>query len=93
MPLFLPPAYNQPVEDAPTPKQSREGSDPGVRMISKARDAAARLGLSTSDIAATLENPDEVGADDRDSSRMVVRKGKVAVIVARDGMVLSVRRG
>ena len=63
-----------------------------VRLTAQARAAASRLGVSTSDVSRVLASPETVGPDERDSSRMVFRRGDLEVVTGRDGVVIFLRR-
>jgi hypothetical protein len=80
------------VTDSPTP-QPRAGRPAGApRMTRGAREAAAGMGITASDIQRCLDAPDDTTPDARNPSRTRFHRGDLVVLAAPDGMVLRVER-
>jgi len=63
-----------------------------LRMLRAAREAASGMGISDDKIRDVVENPDEVGPDERNPARMRLLGGGLEIIVGSDGMILRVLR-
>jgi hypothetical protein len=83
--------YQDPPANRPASQPAGSGGS-DLRMLRAAREAATGMGISANKIRAVVENPDEVGPDERNPSRMRLLGGGLEIIVGTDGMILRVLR-
>ena len=62
-----------------------------LRMTKGARASTTADGISDAALRETIANPEDIEPDSAGQGRLRLRRGTMVVIVARDGMILSVR--
>ena len=82
--------YQEPPSHGPAGLGAAQAT--ALRMMRGAREAATGMGISDDKILALIENPEDIGPDERDPARMCLRGGGLEVIMGADGMILRVLR-
>ncbi|CAB4849674.1 unannotated protein [freshwater metagenome] len=64
---------------------------PPLRMTKGARASTNADGITDQALRETIANPEDIEPDAAGQGRLRLRRGSMIVVVARDGMILSVR--